>query len=278
MSLTPDILLHGYSIGIFPMAEHRDDPDIFWVDPKRRGILPLDGFHISRSLAKRMRNTKLRVSVDQDFLGVVDGCADRIDTWINAEIRSLYLALYERGNAHSIEVWDDTELVGGVYGVTLGAAFFGESMFSRRTDASKIALACLSQMLARGGFELFDTQFISEDDLKKKNFTLINFFASWCAPCRTEHKYLLKLSRERKEIKIIGVNFKDKKSNAINFLEELGNPYSFVGKDSEGRISILFGIYGIPESILVDSNLTVIKKIVGPIDQIQYDGILKLTQ
>ena len=162
MSLTPDILLHGYSIGIFPMAEHRDDPDIFWVDPKRRGILPLDGFHISRSLAKRMRNTKLRVSVDQDFLGVVDGCADRIDTWINAEIRSLYLALFERTQAHSIEVWDNDELVGGVYGVTLGAAFFGESMFSRRTDASKIALACLTQMLTRGGFELFDTQFITD--------------------------------------------------------------------------------------------------------------------
>lgn len=162
MSLTPEILLHGYSIGIFPMAEHQDDPEIFWVDPKTRGILPLDGFHISHSLAKRMRKTKLRVSVDQDFLGVVDGCANRIDTWINAEIRSLYLALYERANAHSIEVWDDTELVGGVYGVTLGAAFFGESMFSRRTDASKIALACLTQMLARGGFELFDTQFITD--------------------------------------------------------------------------------------------------------------------
>jgi leucyl/phenylalanyl-tRNA--protein transferase len=162
MSLTPDILLHGYSIGVFPMAEHRDDPDIFWVDPKRRGILPLDGFHISRSLAKRMRNTKLRVSVDQDFLGVVDGCADRIDTWINAEIRSLYLALFERNQAHSIEVWDNDKLVGGVYGVTLGAAFFGESMFSRRTDASKIALACLTQMLTRGGFELFDTQFITD--------------------------------------------------------------------------------------------------------------------
>jgi leucyl/phenylalanyl-tRNA--protein transferase len=162
MSLTPEILLHGYSIGIFPMAEHQDDPEIFWVDPNKRGILPLDGFHISRSLAKRMRTTKLCVSVDRDFAGVVDGCADRDDTWINAEIRSLYLALFAQGNAHSIEVWDDDELVGGVYGVTLGAAFFGESMFSRRTDASKIALACLTQMLVRGGFELFDTQFITD--------------------------------------------------------------------------------------------------------------------
>jgi leucyl/phenylalanyl-tRNA--protein transferase len=162
MSLTPDILLHGYSVGIFPMAEHRDDPEIFWVDPKRRGILPLNSFHTSRSLAKRMRNTQLHISVDQDFLGVVDGCADRIDTWINAEIRSLYLALFEGGNAHSLEVWDHDELVGGVYGVSIGAAFFGESMFSRRTDASKIALACLTEMLTRGGYELFDTQFITD--------------------------------------------------------------------------------------------------------------------
>lgn len=162
MSLTPDILLHGYSIGIFPMAEHRDDPEIFWVDPKKRGVLPLDGFHISRSLAKRMRSTDLRVSVDEDFEGVVDGCADRVDTWINPEIRSLYFALHARGQAHSLEIWDDDELVGGVYGVTLGAAFFGESMFSRRTDASKMALACLTEMLRRGGFVLFDTQFITD--------------------------------------------------------------------------------------------------------------------
>ena len=121
-------------------------------------------------------------------------------------------------------------------------------------------------------------QYISEENLKKNKFTLINFFASWCAPCRTEHKYLLNLSNEDINVKIIGINFKDKKKNAINFLKELGNPYNFVGKDLEGRISILFGIYGIPESILVDSNLTVIKKIVGPMDQIQYDEILKLTQ
>ena len=123
-----------------------------------------------------------------------------------------------------------------------------------------------------------DEQQISEEDLKKNKFTLINFFASWCAPCRAEHKYLLKLSNENKEIKIIGINFKDKKNNAINFLKELGNPYDFVGKDIEGRISISFGIYGIPESILIDNDLTVIKKIVGPIDQIQYNEILKLIQ
>jgi|TARA_B100000780_G_scaffold235476_1_gene176104 cytochrome c biogenesis protein CcmG/thiol:disulfide interchange protein DsbE len=121
-----------------------------------------------------------------------------------------------------------------------------------------------------------DDQYISEDNLKKNQFTLINFFASWCSPCRTEHKYLLNLSN--KKIKLIGINFKDKKNNANNFLKELGNPYDFVGKDVDGKISILFGVYGIPESILVDSNLTVIKKIVGPIDQTQYDKILKLIQ
>jgi cytochrome c biogenesis protein CcmG/thiol:disulfide interchange protein DsbE len=121
-------------------------------------------------------------------------------------------------------------------------------------------------------------QYISEEDLKKNKFTLINFFASWCAPCRIEHKYLLSLTSKNKDIKIVGINFKDKKKNAINFLEELGNPYNFVGKDEDGKISILFGIYGIPESILIDSDLTIIKKIVGPIDNIQYNEILKLVQ
>jgi len=120
--------------------------------------------------------------------------------------------------------------------------------------------------------------YISEEDLKKNKFTLINFFASWCAPCRAEHKYLVKLSSENNEIKIIGINFKDKKDNAINFLKELGNPYNFVGKDLDGKISIVFGVYGIPESIIVNSDLTIIKKIIGPIDQIQYNEILSTIQ
>lgn len=161
MELTPDLLLKGYASGIFPMAEHRDDPEIFWVDPRRRGILPLDGFHASRSLRKRMRTTRFEISIDQDFSGVVDACADRADTWISAEIRSLYMALHHEGHAHSLEVWDGAQLVGGVYGVVMGAAFFGESMFSRRTDASKIALACLVDRLNEGGFTLFDTQFLT---------------------------------------------------------------------------------------------------------------------
>ncbi len=161
MSLSPELLLHGYSIGIFPMAEHRDDPDLFWVDPKFRGVFPLDGFHISRSLARRIRRCGFTISINQDFEGVVDGCADRADTWINAELRDLYRQVYKAGQAHSLEVWEDNQLVGGVFGVTLGAAFFGESMFSRRTDASKIALAYLVDRLRQTGFQLFDTQFLT---------------------------------------------------------------------------------------------------------------------
>ncbi|MEQ6247697.1 leucyl/phenylalanyl-tRNA--protein transferase [Sulfitobacter sp. HNIBRBA3233] len=159
--ITPELLLHGYSVGIFPMAEHRDDPEIFWVDPRFRGIIPLDGFHLSRSLRRAMRRSSWQITTDRDFAGVVDGCADRDDTWINAEIRVLYIDLFRAGHAHSLEVWDDGALVGGVYGVVLGSGFFGESMFSRRTNASKIALACLVDRLNRCGFTLFDTQFIT---------------------------------------------------------------------------------------------------------------------
>ncbi|WP_170761909.1 leucyl/phenylalanyl-tRNA--protein transferase [Ruegeria lacuscaerulensis] len=161
MSLSPELLLHGYSIGIFPMAEHRDDPELFWVDPKFRGVFPLDGFHVSRSLARRIRNCGFSVTINRDFSGVVDGCADRADTWINAELRDLYRQIHHTGHAHSLEIWDGNTLVGGVYGVTLGAAFFGESMFSRRTDASKIALAYLVDRLRQTGFQLFDTQFLT---------------------------------------------------------------------------------------------------------------------
>jgi leucyl/phenylalanyl-tRNA---protein transferase len=162
MNLTPDILLRGYSIGIFPMADHRDGDEIFWVDPKRRGIMPLNGFHISRSLARQLRRDPYQITIDVDFTGVVDGCADRAETWINAEIHRHYMQLHQDGHAHSLEVWDGNELVGGVYGVVLGAAFFGESMFSRRTGASKIALAYLVDRLNQAGFTLFDTQFLTE--------------------------------------------------------------------------------------------------------------------
>jgi len=159
--LTPDVLLQGYASGIFPMAESRDDPDVFWVDPKMRGVLPLNGFHMSRSLARFARRCDWTVRLNRDFAGVVEACADRADTWINDEIYNLYIALHEQGHAHSIEAWDETRLVGGVYGVTLGAAFFGESMFSRATNGSKIALAAAVDHLTRAGFTLFDTQFIT---------------------------------------------------------------------------------------------------------------------
>lgn len=161
MSMTPELLLHAYRSGIFPMAETRDDPDIFWVDPRWRGIFPLDGFHISRSLARRLRRDDYEVTLNAAFEQVIDGCADRDETWINAEIRALYTELHREGQAHSIEVWMEGELVGGVYGVVIGSAFCGESMFSTRTDASKIALAWLVDLLRRAGFTLFDTQFVT---------------------------------------------------------------------------------------------------------------------
>lgn len=161
MSLSPELLLHGYSIGIFPMAEGRDNPELFWVDPKFRGVIPLDGFHISRSLARRIRNCGFEISINRDFAGVVDGCADRAETWINDELYRLYQHLHQSGHAHSLEVWEADRLVGGVYGVVLGAAFFGESMFSHRPDASKIALAYLVDRLRQTGFRLFDTQFLT---------------------------------------------------------------------------------------------------------------------
>lgn len=158
-SLTPELLLTGYATGIFPMAERRDDPELFWVDPLRRGIFPLDRFHLSRSLARRIRRQDYAVTADTAFAEVVSGCADRPETWINAPIHELYLRLHDMGHAHSVEVWEGEALVGGVYGVSLGAAFFGESMFSRRVDASKVALAYLVERLRLGGFTLFDTQF-----------------------------------------------------------------------------------------------------------------------
>lgn len=160
--VTPEILMRAYAMGVFPMAEHRDDPEIFWVDPHLRGVFPLSGFHMSRSLSKSIKRPNYTISLNHDFEGVLDGCADRSDTWISTGIRTLYLALHNRAQAHSLEVWDTHgSLIGGVYGVSLGGAFFGESMFSRRKDASKIALAFLTLHLKQCGFSLFDTQFIT---------------------------------------------------------------------------------------------------------------------
>lgn len=160
-ALTPELLLNAYASGVFPMSESRDDPEVFWVDPRFRGIIPIGGFHISRSLAKRMRRGGFRVSFDTAFEQVVEGCADRDETWISDTIFALYSALYKAGFAHSVEVWEGDTLIGGSYGVALGGAYFGESMFSRRPDASKIALAWLIDRLRLDGFTLFDTQFLT---------------------------------------------------------------------------------------------------------------------
>jgi leucyl/phenylalanyl-tRNA--protein transferase len=159
--LTPGLLLQAYQQGIFPMAETRDSEDVFWVQPRFRGILPLDGFHASKSLRKTLRRGHLTASADRAFAQVVQGCAARAETWINPPIYDVYQALHAQGDAHSIEIWQDDSLVGGVYGVTIGMAFFGESMFSTVTDASKVALACAVNRLRKQGFALFDTQFIT---------------------------------------------------------------------------------------------------------------------
>jgi leucyl/phenylalanyl-tRNA--protein transferase len=161
MTLTPDLLLHAYSIGVFPMAEQRDDEEVFWVDPKLRGIFPLDQFRISRSLAKAIRRGRYEITVNRAFSQVVAACAAREETWINGDIHAGYQELHALGHAHSLEIWDDTALVGGVYGVSLGAGFFGESMFSRQRDTSKIALAYLIDRLRQAGFCLCDTQFLT---------------------------------------------------------------------------------------------------------------------
>ncbi len=159
--ITAETLLMAYASGVFPMAESQDEPEIFWVDPKRRGVMPLDTFKMSRSLAKVIRQGRFEVTLDADFAATLAGCADRDETWINAEIADLYSLLHAAGHAHSLEVWAGGELAGGVYGVTLGAAFFGESMFSRQRDASKVALAYLVALLRARGFRLFDTQFLT---------------------------------------------------------------------------------------------------------------------
>lgn len=159
LELTPELMLRAYAAGVFPMAEGADSDDIYWVDPRKRGILPLNGFHLSRSLRKRLKRFDYRVRVDTAFDAVLDRCADREETWINPLIRDMFQRLHRMGYAHSIEVWQEGELTGGLYGLRLGSAFFGESMFSVRQNGSKIALAWLVARLRRGGFTLLDTQF-----------------------------------------------------------------------------------------------------------------------
>ena len=162
LEFTPSLILRAYAAGVFPMAEAAGAENVFWVDPKIRGVLPLERFHVPRSLARRMRAGGYALRIDADFSGVVAACAERDETWINRDIRDAYVALHELGFAHSVEVWSDGALAGGLYGVKLGAAFFGESMFHRRTDASKIALTHLVARLKAGGFTLLDTQFVTD--------------------------------------------------------------------------------------------------------------------
>jgi leucyl/phenylalanyl-tRNA---protein transferase len=183
--ITPEILLRAYSIGLFPMAESADDPEIFWVEPDVRGVLPLgDRFHVSKSLRKTIKQRPFDIRFNSDFDAVITACAqetsDRPSTWINETIRTLYSALHRMGHAHSVEAWDGDELVGGLYGVSLGSAFFGESMFSRRTDASKICLVHLVEHLRQKHFTLLDTQFTTEHlktfgaiDMPKADYALL---------------------------------------------------------------------------------------------------------
>jgi leucyl/phenylalanyl-tRNA--protein transferase len=166
IEITPQVLLKAYSCGIFPMAESADDPALYWIEPQHRGILPLEAVHVPSRLARTVRAGVLRVSVDTDYEGVIEGCAaervGRRSTWINTRIRSLYRELFRLGHCHTVEVWDGDRLVGGLYGVALGGAFFGESMFSYVRDASKIALVHLVGRLIGGGFKLLDTQFVTD--------------------------------------------------------------------------------------------------------------------
>ena len=160
--LDPRLLLQGYATGIFPMADSRDAAELFWVEPRNRAIIPLDRFHLSRSLKRTLRSGQFTVTHDRNFQAVITACADREETWINAELERAMLALHASGHAHSIEVWSGRDLAGGLYGVKLGRAFFGESMFSRQRDASKVALAWLVARLKTGNFTLLDCQFMTE--------------------------------------------------------------------------------------------------------------------
>jgi leucyl/phenylalanyl-tRNA--protein transferase len=166
IEITPEVLLKAYACGIFPMAESADDPALYWIEPEMRGIIPLEGFHVPTRLRRTVRTTQFTVRVDRDFDAVISGCAEekhgRARTWINARIRKIYRALFEHGHCHTVEVYDGARLVGGLYGVSLGRAFFGESMFHTARDASKIALVHLVARLRAGGYRLLDTQYVTD--------------------------------------------------------------------------------------------------------------------
>jgi leucyl/phenylalanyl-tRNA--protein transferase len=185
VEITPEMLLKAYACGIFPMANSADDPAVDWVEPRERGIIPLDRFHVPSRLARTVRSDRYIVTINRDFDGVIDGCAaalpGRPHTWINQTIRTLYRKLHDRRHCHSVEIYAGDDLVGGLYGVSLGRAFFGESMFHRARDASKVALVHLVARLKAGGFKLLDTQFVT-DHLKT--------FGAVEVPLRQYHKLL----------------------------------------------------------------------------------------
>src|SRR5271166_1028021 len=185
IDITPEVLLKAYSCGIFPMAESADDPALYWIEPEKRGIIPLDRFHVPARLARTVRSNRFTVAVDRDFDAVLDGCSQpmpgRTRTWINARIRNLYRRLHERGDCHTVEVYEGGALVGGLYGVSLGRAFFGESMFHRARDASKVALVHLVTRLKAGHYRLLDTQFVTDH---------LRTFGAIEVPRRQYHKLL----------------------------------------------------------------------------------------
>jgi leucyl/phenylalanyl-tRNA---protein transferase len=166
VEITPEVLLKAYACGIFPMAESAEDPALYWIEPEKRGVIPLEGFHVSSRLARTVRSDRFSIGINRDFETVLDGCAesrpDRTRTWINERIRTLYRKLYDIGHCHSVEAYEDGKLVGGLYGVCLGRAFFGESMFHHARDASKVALVHLVARLKATGFTLLDTQFVTD--------------------------------------------------------------------------------------------------------------------
>ena len=185
IEITPEVLLKAYACGIFPMAESAEDPALYWLEPEKRGVIPLDRFHLPSRLARTVRSDCFTVTVNRDFDAVLEGCAEprpgRPRTWINARIRVLYRKLHDRRHCHSLEVYDGETLVGGLYGVTLGRAFFGESMFHRTRDASKVALVHLIARLKAGGFKLLDTQFVTDH---------LRTFGAIEVPRRQYHKLL----------------------------------------------------------------------------------------
>src|SRR5256886_331108 len=185
IEITPEVLLKAYACGIFPMAESAEDPALYWIEPEQRGIIPLDRFHVPARLARTVRSDRFTITVNRDFEAVMAGCADpqpgRPRTWINTRIRVLYRKLYERRHCHSLEAYEGNKLVGGLYGVTLGRAFFGESMFHRVRDASKVALVHLVARLRAGGFRLLDTQFVTSH---------LQTFGAIEVPQRQYHKLL----------------------------------------------------------------------------------------